>query len=305
MLNFKEISRYGFGAIVLEKDNTVWVDPNDFLSLLDICTQELGINYIDSASGYGDSEKYLGQWLKSSQVSRDRLLIGSKVSSQNLTSDFVVTAIENSLKQTQLEYFDIYWVHKFKGNTPLEEGISGFAKAIESGKIRGYGICNTTTKELSQLMKICQQHSLPKPMFIQNMFSLATQDQTNLDVLDFCEQHQLIFTCASPLAGGILTGKYQLEGELPENSRWKHWGKTRGLPEYWNQRTFDGIEKLKSIAGELDVSLTALSLAWARDHQLINCTLIGPRNPSQLNAVKESSKISLTAEQVKSIGHLF
>ncbi|MDA8792160.1 aldo/keto reductase [Bacteriovoracaceae bacterium] len=305
MLKLNEISPIGLGAIVLEKDNTVWVEPNEFIQMLDIATQEYGINYLDSATRYGDCEKYIGKWLKESSIARESILIGSKISSEELTGEAVIEGVDKSLQQVGTDYFDIYWVHSWDGKTPYENTISGFDRSINEGKIRSYGVCHVSVSDLQKIFLTCEENNFPKPSFVQNLFSLATLSQESLDTIKFCQENDIVFTAASPLAGGILTGKYSFNQDLPVDSRWKHWAKSGGLPKYWTKELFDSIDCFKNEVENKNTSMTSLAISWVSNYPGVNCTLVGPRNLKQLQSVQDSYSIELEKRDIDKYFSIF
>lgn len=138
------------------------------------------------------------------------------------------------------------------------------------------------------------------PEYEFNLLNYLKEEST----LAACRREELHYMAFSPLAGGILTGKYKLQ-EFPDVARWSHWRNTRGLPEYWNQKSFDSIEHLRKIAIEMGISLAGLALAWIHFHPEVRTTLTGPRNRNHLLAIEEAQKLSLTSNDFNRIAKLF
>jgi aryl-alcohol dehydrogenase-like predicted oxidoreductase len=308
-----KISRLGLGGIVTKSLSPTWVTPPDFRLMLDVCTQELGINYIDTAEGYVDAEETIGDWLdeKGSQF-RSQVVLGTKVRGirkngeliQPLTRENVVSSLEKSLIKLRVEQVEIFWMHGPDKVTPFEETFRGFEDCIQSGKTRFVGICNVSREQIAEILSLCDKNKLVKPVTVQNNFSLLTAHDEMTSVQK-CVEENLGFMAFSPLAGGILTGRYNFDQPLPKDSRWSVWSKSDGLPSYWNEKMFAALRKLDQQAKDLGVSLAGLSLAWTLNHPHVTTTLLGPRIPNHLEAVRQALRIKLSDAEYKTIHALF
>jgi aryl-alcohol dehydrogenase-like predicted oxidoreductase len=292
--------KWGLGGIIVEDPSKPWVNSKDFFCLLDICTDELGIHYIDSAERYGECEKTLGQWFHLVGSEKYELLkIGSKVGpvaddsglKNQFSCDYIFETAKKSLSLMGLKRLNIYWMHNPDPNTPWKETFSGFHKIVQEGLADHIGISNVSVTEIKEILDVCVIYKLTTPKFVQNEFNLLNHELEE-DVIKFCEANGLHYMAFSPMAGGILTGKYNLN-EFPTNTRWSYWKHTRGLPNYWKKSTFDGIEKLKNIAQEKKISVGGLCIAWVHFQPGIKTTLLGPRRLDQLNVIRDAQNISL------------
>ncbi len=310
MLTF---SPFGIGAIVTRNLNPLWVTPDDFKTILDACVFELGINYIDTAAGYIDAEEEIGIWLKNqSDETRTRLLIGTKVKPlwqdktlvQPLTADFVETSLETSLKKLGVVQVKIFWMHAPDDTKAWKDTFLGFHRCVERGLTKSIGISNVSMTDIEEISDICAQNGFTKPAAVQNEFNLLAATK-QAAIAERAMELGMRFFAYSPLAGGILSGKYRAETTLPEQSRWGAWSKTRGLPDYWNERMFGALKLLEQEAVALRVSPAALALAWCRDNPLVSTTLLGPRVPSHLQAVREASKLKPDKDLSKRLGTAF
>ena len=306
-----KISRLGIGGIVDKEPSQNWVSSADFKNILDSCTSELEINYIDTAKGYLDAEEVIGIWLteKGSHF-RDKVVLGTKVGpkrkdgamTQPLTSSYIQESLEESLLKLKTDYVDIYWMHIPDGVTPFEASMLGFSACIKSGKSRSTGLCNVSAKQIEEIVSICDEKGFSRPIAVQNSFSILTALQGRASAQK-CHELGISFMAFSPLAGGILSGKYRHGQDLPADSRWGTWSTTRGLPEYWGENMFKKVGELELLAQKMGVSVSALSLAWCLQHPLVTTTLIGPRIPSHLGSVREAIQMQEQLSEIKPLNY--
>ena len=298
-------SKFGLGSIVVDDEETVWVKRRDFLRLLDVCTSELGVRYLDSAQGYQKSEEAIGLWLQGKDKRyREKLIIGSKVTRKPMDREAVNRIGRESLQKLDCDVIDIYWTHSYDSVTPVLETYRGFNDLVEAEVIREVGICNVNPQQIVEILSTCRKHGLRSPTCVQNEFNLlnfkAEQVTTRL-----CLNEGLNYMAFSPLAGGILTGKYKFDGPLPADSRWDAWQKTRGLPSYWNAQCFNSMARLAEKSAELGVSMAGLALAWCKYRPDVSTTLLGPKHTGHLDAVRDALNTLLTGAQLQEITDMF
>lgn len=290
--------RLGLGAIVIDDPSVPWVTPENYFQLLDSCL-DFGVGYIDSAQIYGDCEKYLGEWIlnESSSEKLKSLLIGSKISGMDTseedlqphTEEYIIRIAKQSLDRIKVSQMDIYWLHGPDPSTPWIETMKGFDFVARNGIAKKIGLCNVSGDQISEVLELCENNNLIRPEFIQNRFNLiAYHDQD--DVLKICKKESLHFMGFSPLAGGILTGKYGFDS-FPEDSRWRHWSQTRSLPSYWTKDTFERIEQLKNLAKSLNLDPATLALGWSINHKDIGTTLLGPRHTGHIEVIQKARNL--------------
>jgi aryl-alcohol dehydrogenase-like predicted oxidoreductase len=298
-------AKFGLGSIVVDDEKTVWVNRKDFLRLLDVCTSELGVRYLDSAQGYQKSEEAIGLWLQGKDKGvREKLIIGSKVTRKPMDRAAVNRIGRESLQKLNCGAIDIYWTHRYDSVTPVLETYRGFNDLAEAGVIREVGICNVNPEQILEILSTCRAHGLRSPTYVQNEFNLlnfrAEQEITRL-----CMNEGLTYMAFSPLAGGILTGKYKFDEPLPADSRWGTWQKTRGLPSYWNAQCFNAMTRFAEKSAELGVSMAVLALAWCKYRPDVSTTLLGPRHIGHLDAVRDALNTQLTDAQLQEITDMF
>lgn len=274
-----KFSRYGIGGIVADK----WVSRDDFKRMLDISVERLVMTYIDTAKAYEDAEEVIGDWLRTRP--RAGLTIGSKIGARGvpggkLTRDAIITAAREA--REKLGQLDLFWMHAPDTETPLDEQIAGFRAVVAQGLAREFGVSNVSRDQLAQIL------AMPglKPIGVQNEFNLLERAS---DVRAICRRHGLKFFAYSPLASGVLAGRYKWNQEMPSDSRWASWSKRRALPSYWTEATFAKIERLGQLAEQKGVSMAALALAWTATQ--VDVTLLGSRTMEQFRSAEEAAGV--------------
>ncbi len=280
-------------------------------TLMDIAW-DMGINFFDTADAYGGgrSETYIGNWLKrkGSHV-RDQLILSSKVynpvgdgpNDQGLSRRHILRQVEASLKRLGVDHLDMYLIHEPDPATPLEETLRALDDLVHQGKVHYIGASNMPGWLLAKALWISDKYGLYRFEWVQNSYSLLDRVDER-EVLPLCADQGLGYTPFSPLAGGLLTGKYQLGQEYPAGSRMT----LRPEPyfRHWNEATFEGLERLRMEAQRRGVSMGGLALAWVMSHPLVTAPIIGPRKPEHFQPVREALELRLTNEERALIARL-
>ena len=274
---------------------------------------DLGINFLDTADAYGGgrSEATIGKWLATKDGTvRDRLLISSKVGNQvgdgpnqwGLSRRHILRQIDASLTRLGVDHLDMYLIHEPDPTTPLEETMGALDEIVRAGKVRYLGASNLPPWLVMKSLWISAERGLHRFAWVQDSFNLVDRHE-RAAMLALCRDQGLGLTPFSPLCGGLLTGKYDLEDDYPAGSRMS----LRPEPylRFWNRATFDRIARLASAAADLDVSTAGLALAWLRHHPDISATIVGPRRLDHFRAVEEAMRIDLTDAEWAGIGAWF
>jgi aryl-alcohol dehydrogenase-like predicted oxidoreductase len=274
---------------------------------------ELGINVFDTADAYGGgrSETMIGRWLTARGGSvRDQVLVSTKVfnpvgegpNDWGLSRRHIRRQIEASLARLGVETIDLYLVHEPDPATPMEETLSVLDDSVHSGKIHYVGVSNMPAHLIGKSLETAESAGFEPFRWVQNPYSLLERRDES-DVLPLCEEEHLGYTPFSPLAGGLLTGKYELDRDYPKGSRMA----TRPEPYvgHWNEVTFDRLRRLGTLAEGLDVSSAGLALAWVMSHPQVTAPIVGPRRPAHFDAVEEALALELTSAQRKELSELF
>lgn len=252
------------------------------LKLLDHA-RRVGLRRFDTANTYGGgvSECVLGTWLGSQGSGfRQRAQIATKVGNPHgcppgqtpLNRTQIAYHLDVSLRRLGIERIDLYYTHEFDRVTPLEETVDAMTRAVEAGKIACFGVSNASLSDVEAVKKLagagaCFSH-------VQNEYSLlATADAQAL--IPYCAEHGLRYTAFSPLAGGLLSGKYRLGEEPPPGSRLAHAREV--YAGYLNETSFSAIERLRQSADARNETTAGLALRFVLDTPGLDSLIIAPR----------------------------
>jgi aryl-alcohol dehydrogenase-like predicted oxidoreductase len=274
---------------------------------------EMGINFFDTADAYGGgrSETYIGNWLrqKGSGV-RHRLLLSSKVfnpvsddpNHRGLSRLHILRQVESSLRRLGVDHLDMYLIHEPDPDTPLDETLQALDDLIRQGKIRYIGASNIPTWLMVKSLWLSDKHNWHRFQWVQNSYSLLDRDDER-EMLPLCADQKLGYTPFSPLAGGFLTGKYQLETDYPDGSRMT----LRPEPYFklWNEETFAKLAQLQQEAKQRGISMAGLALAWVMHQPQVTAPIIGPRRPEHLQPVREALALTLSQAEWQTLSDLF
>jgi len=274
---------------------------------------DLGINYLDTANAYGGgrSETAIGKWLAAKDTSvRDNLLISSKVANpvgdgpnqRGLSRRHILEQIDASLGRLGVSHLDMYIVHEPDPTTPLEETLDVLDSLVVAGKVRYIGASNFPAWLMTKSLWVSDMVGGHRFEWIQNSFNLIDQEEQG-EVLDLCRDQGLGFTNFSPLCGGLLTGKYRYDGDYPEGSRMTK--RPEPYLKYWNQETFDAIDRLGDKAAEVGVSVAGLALGWLYHHPDVTSSIVGPRRLSHFDPIEEALGLELNDSEWEEIGKIF
>lgn len=276
----------------------------------------LGITTFDTADAYGGgrSESYIGTWLKKSDATiRNKVVLSSKTynpifvgDSKGLSRERILEKIEGSLKRLGVEQLDMYLSHEMDDETPLEETLGCFDELQRSGKIRNYGASNINCQQLEKSLSICNDLNLKPYQWVQNSMSLLSYQEAE-KVLQLCCKYGLGFTPYSPLAGGWLTGKYQLDVNYEPGSRMALRPDPYDLYVQNQKCIVDGLNSMKEMSKRRfgNISLAGLSLAWLLSDDRITGIIIGPRKPEHLEPVYEALNVHLNETDRVDLAKLF
>lgn len=251
-----------------------------------------GLNFIDTADIYsrwvegnpgGVSEQIIGRWMKQSGLSRDKLVIATKVrgrmgdgpNDEGLSRTHIFQAVENSLKRLQTDYIDLYQTHWPDDDTPIEETLNAFDDLIKSGKVRYVGCSNYSAWQVVQSLWVSEKLGFERFVSIQPHYNLISRAEFERELKDVCVTYGIGVIPYSPLAGGFLTGKYRKNKLAPESVR------AKGLKHAFTDANFSLLELMDSIAMEHKASVSQIALAWMLCDLVITSPIIGPNTIAQ------------------------
>ena len=261
---------------------SVWgnQDKSESISTVHVALDN-GINFFDTAEGYDDdfhSEVILGEALKNK---RNNSVIATKISPPNLLPDKIEEACDNSLKRLSTDYIDLYQIHWPNHNVKIEDSLNVLNKLIEKGKIRTIGVCNFGVLDLKDILKF---GSITTNQIPYNLLWRPIEQE----ILPECKNNNIGMICYSPLAQGLLTGRYKNPDDVPDGiSRSRLFNNKRPLANHDEEgcedEVFISIDKIKEISSELGEHPAIISLAWLRHQPNITSLLVGARSVDELN----------------------
>ena len=286
---------------------------------------EAGINFYDTAENYpvppkeewaGVTEEIVGRWMKTKN--RDALIIATKVcgpshgwfkASQRagmtaLDRHNIVRAMEASLKRLQTDYVDLYQTHWPDHGARYDEALRALDDLIQAGKVRVIGNSNETTWGLMKSLAVSDAAGLARYDTIQNNFSLNNRRFED-ELAQACRQEGVSLIPYSPLAGGVLSGKYG-GGAMPEGARFSSYLKLGGRQaamarRFVNDKTLASTDRFAAIAAEAGMSLVTLATAWSKQHDFVASTIVGATHEDQLADIFAAADLTLSPETMKAI----
>ena len=275
-----QVSEMALGCWPFAGDD-YWGDQDEQTSISTVhAALAAGINFFDTAEGYGEgeSERVLGRALKGR---RAEAVVATKVSMQNLKPNDVFAACERSLSYLQMDYVDLYQIHWPNHDVPLAETVGMLQKLKDQGKVRAIGVSNFAVQDLTEMVKLCECVTDQLP------FSLLWRVIEH-EIQPLCLDNNVGIICYSPLAQGLLTGRYKNADEVPEGlaqSRW--YSGTRRQANHdepgVEAEIFEAVETLRTMAKEAGMSMATMSLAWVKAQHGVKSFLVGARNPKELS----------------------
>jgi aryl-alcohol dehydrogenase-like predicted oxidoreductase len=219
--------------------------------------------------------------------------VGDGPSDRGLSRRHIREQIEASLRRLRTDHVELYLAHGPDESTPIEETIGAFAELVSEGKIEHYGLSNYERDDLAAALTAVAQLGVPGPVNLQSGYSML--DRSESATFDVCAQAGIGFTAYSPLAGGLLTGKYRANQPPPPRSRMAL--RPPEFPGMSMTSLLAGVDELASAADAYGVPLATLALAWVLTDPGVSALLVAPRTPDQLKTVCGALDVQLTAAQ--------
>ena len=282
------VSSIGLGSVTFGRE----IDAEESFSVIDYA-MDRSINLIDTAEVYsaGGSEKVLGQWLSRSS-NRQKVVLGTKIVPP-LGRERILQVAEDSLRRLQTDVIDLYQLHAFDADTPLEETMDALNTLVQQGKVRYLGCSNFDAWQICKALWIADVNDLAPMVSVQPNYSLAIRD-IEAELLPFCADQNIGVTSYSPLGAGFLTGKYTKTWTAPKGTRFDV------MPDHWdiyeNDTSMRRMEGLRDIAAETGISMVQIALAWAIGQPGITSVLIGCRTLSHVDQAFQAEEMGLTQE---------
>jgi aryl-alcohol dehydrogenase-like predicted oxidoreductase len=267
-------------------------DPTDEEESIAIinCALDAGINFIDTANVYnaGESERIVGRALKENGR-RDEVVLATKVygrmgdgpNEQGVSRYHIIKACEDSLRRLQTDHIDLYQLHRPSLNVPQDETLRAFDDLIRAGKVRYVGCSTHPAWMVMEALAISERYGPARYISEQPPYNLLDRRIEN-ELIPLCQKHGLAVIPWSPLAGGILAGRYPVDGELPEGSRAVRAGGV--FRERVTRKGRQVAAKVAEMAKERGMTGAQLALLWVKDQPGVTSPIIGPRTMAHLEA---------------------
>ena len=254
------------------------------LELLDHA-RRVGLRRFDTANTYGGgvSETVLGKWLRAQGPAfRETVKVATKVGNPTgcpsgeapLSRAQIAHHLDESLRRLGIEWIDVYYIHEFDRVTPLQEVLEAMARAIDAGKIDGFGVSNASLTDVKVVRNHAPSRLLSRFEYVQNEYNLLALDDAGA-LIPWCAESGFRYTAFSPLAGGLLTGKYRPGEEPPAGSRLAHAADI--YSGYLNQESFAAIDRLRRSAEQLNMRVAERALRFVLYTPGVDGLIIAPR----------------------------
>jgi aryl-alcohol dehydrogenase-like predicted oxidoreductase len=245
---------------------------------------ELGINFIDTANVYaaGKAEEFLGQVLEGRP--RDSYILATKLfgkmpdGGSGLSREQVHTQLDKSLRRLRTDYVDLYQCHRYDWDTPLEETMAGLSEVVREGKVRYLGFSEWPAEKIEEAAAMA---GVEKFVSSQPQYSLIWRGP-ELDVIPVSKQHGISQIVWSPLAQGILTGKYKPGEPLPEGTRATSKSMGMWMDRARDQTLLERVQRLRTVAEGLGITLAQLAIAWVLREPNVASAIVGASRPEQV-----------------------
>lgn len=273
-----------------------------------VVARDYGVNFFDNAEVYalGDSERIMGEALQELKWPRDTYIVSSKVfwgavddpvpTQRGLSRKHVTEACHQALQRLQVDYLDLYFCHRPDYQTPIEETVRTMTDLIRQGKVLYWGTSEWTARQLTEAYEVANRLGLEPPTMEQPQYNMFHRERVEVEYHPLYEKYGLGTTIWSPLASGILTGKYN-EG-IPEDSRVNlegyGWLKEQ-LTSEEGQRKLEKVRALTEVAAELDTTMPRLAIAWCLLNPNVSTVITGA---SKVNQIHDNMKAMQVLEKL-------
>ena len=269
------------------------------------CAVDAGINFIDTANVYsnGKSERLLGASIKALGLKREDLIVATKATGsmdespngRGQSRHHLFNQVDDSLKRLQLDYIDLYQLHGFDPLTPFEESLSALNDLVRSGRVRYIGLCNMAAWQIMKSLAVSERLNLAKFVSVQAYYTIAGRDLER-EVVRLLQDQKLGLMVWSPLAGGLLSGKFSsAEDKGPAGARRASFD----FPVVDKARAFKCIDAMRPMAAKRQVSVAQIALAWLLAKPYVTTVIIGARSMQQLRDNIASTRVKLDDAEIQ------
>lgn len=258
-----------------------------------------GVNFIDVADIYarGEAEKVVSQVMK--DYKRSDLVISTKaywpmsdnVNNRGLSRKHLFESVHASLKRFETDYLDIFFCHRYDYETPVEETVRALDDLVRQGKVLYWGTSMWSAANINEAVGVAKSVGAYAPVTEQPLYNMLDREQVEVEVEDVVAMHGIGLVVWSPLAQGVLTGKYN-DG-VPENSRASH---IEWMKDQLNEERLNKVRALTAVAERIGATPSALALAWAMKHPSVSSVITGASKPAQVIENLKAFDVRITSE---------
>jgi len=307
-----KVSELCLGAMTFGGRGELWKTigtlPQDQVNELVKMSVDAGINFIDTANVYSEglSERMTGQAIRDLGLRRDDLVIATKVrgkmgegpNDSGLSRKHILQQAEESLSRLKMDYIDLYQIHGFDPATPIEETLETLDSLIKSGKVRYIGCSNLAAWHIMKALDISDRDRLNKFVSLQAYYTIAGRDLER-ELIPLLIDQKIGLMVWSPLAGGLLSGKFTRNSEAKEGRRANF-----DFPPVNKEKAYDIIDVMQDVAKAKQVSVAQIALAWLLHQPAVTSIIIGATKKHQLSDNLNSVNIRLNADELNKLNEV-
>jgi len=263
---------------------------------------EAGINFIDTADVYSEglSEEITGKAIRELTVKREEIVLATKVfgatgkgiNARGASRGHIMNGVKASLKRLGTDYIDLYQIHGFDPVTPIEETVRALDTLVEHGHVRYVGVSNWAAWQIVKALGIAERLNLTRPITLQAYYTIAGRDLER-EIVPMLQSEGVGLMVWSPLAGGLLSGKFSRDGGGAEGDRRQSFD----FPPVDRERAFSAIDMMRPIAERHGVSVAQIALAWLRSRSVVTSVIIGAKREDQLEDNIAATRVALSDDE--------
>lgn len=267
---------------------------------------DAGVNFIDTANVYaaGESEEITGQAMKNSGKQRSDIVLATKVfgpagegvNGKGASRGHIMDSVKASLKRLNTDYIDLYQIHGEDPVTPIEETVQALDDLVRQGHVRYVGVSNWRAWKIMKALGVAGNRGWARLSTLQAYYTIAGRDLER-EIAGLLEEERVGLMVWSPLAGGLLSGKYARDGSGPEGARRVDFD----FPPVNRDRAYDCVDAMRPMAEARGISVARIALAWLLHRPCVMSVIIGARNVEQLQDNLAATEVTLSEEELKTL----
>ncbi len=302
-MHYRSLGRSGVTVSTLCLGTMMFGDRTTEAEAIEIVAacRDAGVNFVDTADVYalGESERITGRaiaadrhrWVLATKVANP---MGSDPNERGLSRRWLARAIDGSLSRLGTDHVDVWYLHKEDHDTPLEETIAGVADAIRAGKVRYLGVSNHRAWRIAEIVALCRDAGIPPPAVCQPYYN-AFNRMPEVEVLPCCGRYGIGVAPYSPIARGVLAGKYRPGEPPPEGSRAAR-NDRRIMQTEWREESLALAQRVAGHARSRGATPSQFAVAWVLNNRLVASAIVGPRTLEQMREYLDGVDFAFSAE---------